>query len=134
MGTMPVVVRQVLGHNLLEVAAAEDEKAVQALSTDGPHEMFCEGVRPWGLDWGLDDPDAFSAEHLVEAGGELRVSVPEQELRCSGPLGKGPDKLAGLLGAPLPHRVGGDAGEVDPPGADLDEEQHVEALQEDGVD
>jgi hypothetical protein len=44
MGTMPVVVRQVLGQNLPEVAAAEDEKAVQALSTDGPHEPLCEGV------------------------------------------------------------------------------------------
>ena len=88
MGTMPVVVHQVLGQNLLEVAAAEDEKSVEALSADGPHEALGEGVRPWGLDWGLNDPDAFSAEHLVEAGGELRVSVPEQELRCSGPLGK----------------------------------------------
>jgi hypothetical protein len=31
MGTMPVVVHQVLGQNLLEVAAAEDEKSVEAL-------------------------------------------------------------------------------------------------------
>jgi hypothetical protein len=49
--------------------ATEAEEAVEALSADGPHETFGEGVRPWGLDWRLDDPDAFSAEHLVEAGG-----------------------------------------------------------------
>jgi hypothetical protein len=44
MGTMPVVVHQVLGQNLLEVAAAEDEKSVEALSADGPHETFGDGV------------------------------------------------------------------------------------------
>ena len=134
MGTMPVVVQEVLGQNLLEVAVPKYEKAVQALSTDGPHETFCERVRTWGLDWRLDDPDAFSVEDLVETSTELRVPVPDHELGCPGPLGKGSAQVAGLLGDPLPHRVGGDAGEVYASGVDLNEEQHVEATQEDGVD
>src|ERR1019366_2743725 len=46
----------------------------------------------------------------------------------------GPAQVAGLLGDPLPHRAGGDAGEVDPPGVDLNEEQHVEAPQKDSID
>jgi hypothetical protein len=79
-------VREVLGENVLEVPVPENEEAVQALSPDRPHETFGEGVRTWCLDRGLDDPEAFSAEHLIEAGAELRVSVPDKELGCSGPL------------------------------------------------
>jgi hypothetical protein len=44
MGTMPVVGQEVLGQNLLEVAVPKYEKAVQALSTDGPHEALSERV------------------------------------------------------------------------------------------
>jgi hypothetical protein len=106
MGTVPVVVHEVRSQNLLEVAVPKDEKVVQALSTDGPHEALGERVRPWGLDGRLDDPDAFSAGHLVKARGELRVSVSDEELGGSGPLGKSPAQVAGLLGGPLPHPGG----------------------------
>jgi hypothetical protein len=43
-------VREVLGENVLEVPVPENEEAVQALSTDRPHETFGEGVRTWCLD------------------------------------------------------------------------------------
>jgi hypothetical protein len=48
MWTVPVVVHEVLSQNLLEVAVPKDEKAVQALSTDGPHEALGERVSPVG--------------------------------------------------------------------------------------
>ena len=105
------------------MTASEDEEPVQTLSADGAHESLGEGVRPRGSNRGLDDPDALGAEHLVEAGGELRVSVADEELGRSGTLGQDETQVAGLLGDPLPHWIGGDAREVDPPGVDLDEEQ-----------
>jgi hypothetical protein len=37
------------------------------------------GVRPWGSDWHADDLDPFAAEHLVEATGELRVPIVDEE-------------------------------------------------------
>ena len=39
-----------------------------------------------------------------------------------------------MLSHPLPRWVGGDAGEVDPPGVALDEEQHVEPSEQHRVD
>ena len=43
-------------------------------------------------------------------------------------------QVPGLLGHPLSRRVGGDSGRVHLAGAVLDEEQHVQAAQEHGVD
>ena len=43
-------------------------------------------------------------------------------------------QVPGLLGDPLPHRIGGDAGEIDPTGVEIDEKQHVEATEQHRVD
>jgi hypothetical protein len=43
-------------------------------------------------------------------------------------------KVASLLRHPLPRRVRRDPGQVHPPGAVLDEEQHVQTAQEHGID
>ena len=69
-----VVVRHVLREDLLEMTATEDEESVETLSTGRAYES-------------LDDRVALSAEHLGEPGAELRVSVPDEELDCSGTLG-----------------------------------------------
>jgi hypothetical protein len=111
--TVLVVVSDVLGQDLLEMTSTENEDPVETLSADGAHEPLGEGVRPRGLSRGLDDADAFRAEHLVEAGRELRVSISDQELGLSGTVGQYEGQVAGLLGDPLPHRIGGDAREVD---------------------
>ena len=59
---MPVVVVHVLGEHGLEMAAAEDEEPVEALSTDGTHNALGDGVRARGPDGRLDDPDALGRE------------------------------------------------------------------------
>src|SRR5664280_1706966 len=41
--------------------------------------------------------------------------------------------IAGLLSDSLPCRVGGDTGEIDPPGIELDEEQHMESSEQHSV-
>src|ERR1019366_5468125 len=82
----------------------------------------------------LYDPGALCAEDLVEAGGELRVPVPDQEPNRMGARGEQQAQIAGLLRHPLAHWVSGHPREVGPPGADLDEEQYVEALEQHRVD
>jgi len=126
---MFVVMSDVLGQNLLEMASTEDEDPVETLSADGAHESFGERVRPRSSNRGLDDAGALGAKHLVEAGGELRVSIPDKEFGRSRTFSQQEAQVASLLGDPLPHRVSCDAREVDPPGIDLDEEQHVEAAE-----
>jgi hypothetical protein len=132
--TIAVVVREILGQDLLEMTASEDKEPVQTLSADGADKTLGERVRLWGSNRSHDDPDALGAEHLVEAGGELRVSVTDQELDLSGTLAQDETQVAGLLGDPPPTGLAVDTRESDPPGVDLDEEQHVQAPQEHRVD
>jgi len=79
-GPLLVVVADVLPQHPLEVPPAQDERPVQALGPHGSHPALRIGVGPRRSDGGLDHPDALGAEHLFEAGGELGVPVPDQEL------------------------------------------------------
>jgi len=69
------LVVEVLDEYDLEVAAAQDEKPMEALSTYGADEAFGDGVRARVPDRGLDDSDAFRDEDGVEGEGELGVAV-----------------------------------------------------------
>ena len=82
----------------------------------------------------LDDPHAGRGEHRVERRGELGVPVPDQELEALGVIVEVHQQVTGLLGHPLPRRVSSDPGQVHTAGAVLDEEQHVQAAQEHGID
>jgi hypothetical protein len=57
----------------------------------------------------------------------------DQEPDVLEPLTEGESEVAGLLHAPVPGRVRGDATQVHPAGTVLDEHQHVYALQQHGV-
>ena len=73
-------------------------------------------------------------EHGVERARELPVAVAHQH----GGAGAGdlqvPAHVARLLGDPGGGRVGRAAGDEHPPGPHVQEEQHVEDLQADGLD
>ena len=104
-----VVVSHVLGEHRFEMTTTEDEEPIETLSAGGAYESLGDRVRTRRSHGRLDDPDALRAEHLVEAGGELRVSVPDEELDCSGALGEDDAQVAGLEDDPLPYWVGGDS-------------------------
>ena len=80
MRTVLVVAREVLDQDLLEMAPTEDEEPIEALSADGPDEALRERVRSRTSNLRLDGPETLCAENFVEAGGELRVSVSDEEL------------------------------------------------------
>jgi len=80
-----VVDEELLDHRL-QMASAEDEQVVQQLSPSGADEPFGDRVRPRGPIGQLQDLHALGAEDLIEAGGELAVAIPEQELGLQRPV------------------------------------------------
>ena len=69
---MGVVVLDVDPEDLLEMAAPDDQQPVQALSADRANPPLRVGVRLHG---GAEHLGALGPEHVVEAVGELRVTV-----------------------------------------------------------
>jgi hypothetical protein len=66
-------------------------------------------------------------------GSEVRAAVAEQEPDVREPLAEGKSEVAGLLDCPLPGGMFGDAAEVHPAGAMLNEHQDIQSLQQHGV-
>src|ERR1035437_3647999 len=71
---------------------------------------------------------------LVEVGGELGTSVPDQELGRVTLSTQGEAQIANRQGDPPPHRVGGNATHMDPPGVEPAGEEHAETAKENRVD
>lgn len=59
------------------MALVPDQGPVEAFSADGADPAFGDGVRPRGLDRGLDDADVLGGEDVVEAADELGIPVPD---------------------------------------------------------
>jgi hypothetical protein len=114
--------------------SSDDQEPVQALGADRADPSLRVRVRcgcPVGRHQHLA---TFRAEHVVEAAGELRVPVTEQEAHSSPSLLQHQQPVAGLLGDPGAVRVGGHPGQVHPPGVVFYEEQHIQPSQPDCVD
>jgi hypothetical protein len=95
-----VEVADVDAEDVLELAAAEDEKPVEALSAHAPDPAFGAGVRVRRLDRRSHDLDAFTVEDAVEGAAELRVTVVDQEARPRAALVEVHEQVARLLNHP----------------------------------
>jgi hypothetical protein len=134
MRPMRVVMLDVGRKDALEVTSTDDQEPVEALAAYRADPSFGERVRIWCSHGCADRPDALGAEHLVERGRELAVTVVDQE----------PDRLASFderlddvpcpSGDPLPGRVRGDARQMHLPRRQLDEHEHVHAAEQHRVD
>src|SRR5215216_4767715 len=131
---MGVVVLDVDPQHLLEVAAADDQQPVQALGPDRPDPAFGVGVGVGRLYRRDQYLGAVRMEDVVEGAGELRIPIAKKAAHSSAPLTQHETQVAGLLGNPGPMRVGRYAGQMDPPGPQLDEEPHVQPPQPGRVD
>src|ERR687898_2730145 len=119
-----VVVVAVDAEHMLEVAAAEDEDAVEAVGTDGADPALGDGVRVRRLDGRADHLDALAPEDVVEGVAELRVTVvdekPERLL-----VAEPHDQIARLLGDPAAVRVRRARDVLDPSRRQRNEEEDV---------
>jgi hypothetical protein len=129
MGPAAVVVAGVRPQDSLEVPSAANERPVQALRSDRSDPSLGEGVGPRSPVRSPDDVDSYRAEDLVERPGELRVPIADEEdRRLDLTLD---DQVPGLLSDPCALGMVCDAGETNPSGVKIDEEQDVESLQPD---
>jgi len=77
--------------------------------------------------------DASGLEDRIERGREVRAAVADQEPEVLEPLIQIQGQVAGLLDSPCAGWVRGDAAQVHPAGAVLNEYQHVQSPQHDRV-
>jgi hypothetical protein len=111
--TVFVVVADVGTHDLLELAAADDQDPVEAFAPQASHPALGVRLRPWRPHGRPDDADALRAEHLVEAARELAVAVANEEAHRPLLLGERHHQVARLLAYPTLVRIRGHATEVD---------------------
>jgi hypothetical protein len=116
------------------VSLVVDQQPVGALGADAAHEPFRIAVRLRNTGRDLHNVDAFGGEDGVESGGELAVPVADQEVEGAGLITEVHQQVAGGLSCPGVCGVSGHAEEMDPAGADLHDEQDLQAAQGDGVE
>jgi hypothetical protein len=109
---------------------AEDQHAVQELTAQRADEPLADRVHPRSLDGGARDRGASGLEYGVERGGEVRAAVADQEPEVLEPVVEVQGQVPGLLHRPRAGGVRGDAAQVHPAGAVLDEHQHVQPCQQ----
>jgi hypothetical protein len=81
-----------------------------------------------------NDTNAGAPKYVVKAAREFVIAIPNQPANRFRALTDGPGHLPCSLRDPLLARMGRAAGEVHPPTADFDEEQHVQPLEPNRVD
>ena len=128
-----VVVRLIFGEDGAQVRLAVDQCPVGDFAAQGADEALADRVHPGRLAGAGQDPGAGWLKHGVERGGEVRPAVADQEPDVPGLLAGAEGEIPCLLNGPLAGRVGGDAAEVHPAGAVLDEHQDVKPVQQHGV-
>ena len=134
MRSRPVVVLHVGSEHMVELAVRQDQQVVEALGANGLDPALGVAVRR-GAGTGVRTvlmPSVRSTSSNTAV--ELEVAVADQERRRRPASWELKDKVACHLGHPACVGVGGGPGQADGPAPDLDHEQAVEALPENGVD
>src|SRR5919197_1525097 len=116
-----LVVLGVRAEDALQVTPAEAEDVVEGLPWNSADPALRERVRSRSPNGCLYYIESLGPEHLVEGAGELRVWVSEQHAHVLETSGDG--EVPGLLGDPGGVGSAGRSCDLDPPGAELDEEQ-----------
>jgi hypothetical protein len=113
------------------MALAKHQRPVKALHPHGLHPPLGVGVRLRRPDRRAQHLPSLATEHFVEGASELGVVVAEQEPDWDSPIAEVHRGIPRLLDDPRRAGVRRDPGRDDPPGAELDEEQHVQGLEPD---
>ncbi|MET8053981.1 PQQ-binding-like beta-propeller repeat protein [Streptosporangium sp. NPDC005286] len=87
---------QVLAKHQGQVAFAKDQDPVQQFAAEGSDHAFADGLHPWRLRRGGDDPQPSGLEHLGERGGEERIAA-RWSFRVGGDVETTPVVAGGLV-------------------------------------
>ena len=98
-----VVMGAIVGQDMFEMAATNDQHPVEALATNRADESLCKGICSGCSRRSTDGPDALGTEYFVEAQGELGVSVPDEELDGMSTGGQTHAQVCGPVGRPTPR-------------------------------
>ena len=79
MRPVSVVVLDELTEHHAEVTRSGDQQVIEAFAAQGADEAFGDRIRPRCPHRCADDADVCAGEHRVEGGGELGISVADQE-------------------------------------------------------
>ena len=133
MRAMVIAVRDVFGQHRHQMAV-DDQHWVEQFAADSSDSSSGDPVRPRCPYRGAQDTHALAGEHGIERGGELAVAVPDQkpELGCA--VAEVHQKVARLLGHPGTMGVGSDSQDVGATGRLFDHKQHIQPLEQQGVD
>lgn len=134
MRSLAVVVVDVFTENPAEMLLVEDDQPVERFVADGLDYSLAVSVGARPSVGSERDSSAFASENRVKLVGELGVAVVDEELSRLLEVAQLPAQVSGLLGDPGRVGVGGAVDVEDAPTLDLQEDEHVERLQEQGVD
>src|SRR3989442_5469621 len=126
---MRVVVLEIDWEDALEVASVDDQEPVEALAADRADPSLGERVRVRCSYRCSDRSYAFSAEHLVACGGELAVSVVDQEADRLCSFDERLDDVPCLLGDPGPAPIRPDARQMNLARPQIAEYQDVQTAE-----
>jgi hypothetical protein len=132
--SMLVVVRYIACQHRRQLPSAQDQYPVEQLTADGADPPFLVGVRPRRPHRRAQDPDALGAKDRIEAVGEFRVPVADEEPEQADAIPKVHEQVASLLGDPPARRVRRHPQNSDASAGDLEHEQHVQAPEQHRVD
>jgi hypothetical protein len=134
MRPMLVVMAGIDAKYVLELATVEDQQPVETLATDAADPALGVGVRVRRLDGRADHRDPFALEDVIAAATELRVAIVDEKTERLLAIIERHQQVASLLGDPGACRVRCAGDELDPPGPQRDEEEHVDSFQPSGLD
>jgi hypothetical protein len=127
---MPVIVLDEFVDHPAKVTGPDDEQVIQTLSAYRAHPSLRKRIRRRRADRRANDPRAVGLKHRVERVGELRIPIPDHEPHRRLAVLQAGAQLTGLLHHPGRRRMVGHTCQMNPAGADLEEEQDVQPAQE----
>ncbi len=112
----------------------DDQQFAQTFFPYCPDPALGNGIGIRGSKRRMNDADTFRLEGGIESSCEPGVVVVDQEVNGWRSIFQCPDHLSGVLSNPSCIRMRRATREVDTPRAEFDKEQHVDRLQEQGVE
>ena len=109
----------------------DDEQLVQTLGSRGSNPALRMRIRVWRACRCKDDFNAFGAENGIKGVRQLAVPIVNEKAQTWLTVFHLPHKLSGLLRYPAAIQIRRAPSEMDTPASQLDEEEHIDGLQED---